>query len=402
MKKYFLLFTCLFFICTFFTGCTTKEEEKRLEEKQEEAISYFKEKYSLSDVQISDCDYLSYYDGLITYKNTNNMYFNMSDGSTVVYFGDEKRFTDNKQTAEIREALLNELWYPALEQLKNDTPAADVVSTDVFFNQYTLDNFQEELFTSYFSGDVDDFMNEEEIRLTCENIFLLCEADSDYRFAMDEFSHNLTETFSIDDSVDVTAVSPEIGNAYLYEDGGFPDFYEEGCYLTYSIEAEKIDKYEANYIQLLPGIYVTSIEPNLILEEGDITLGQSYTEEELQEFIDANYNALPDVAPENTDSSYLVHDKAHVDKCFVHTNTPVYQVVFSEKVKNAADKHGFSCYFRFEAEELPDSNSVFYYFPYGDDDYRCYSICEQDSPLGFHSLKEENYYFIGTQEFEED
>lgn len=402
MKKYFLVLICLLFTCTFFAGCTTKEEEKLLEEKQEEALSYFKEKYSLSDVQIENCHYLSYYDGLITYKNTNNMYFHMNDGSTVVYFGDEDCFADNKQAAEIRAALLDEFWYPALEQLKNDTPATDAIAEDVFFNQYILDNFQEELFTGYFSGDVNDFIDEEEVQLTCEDIFLLCEEDSDYRSAMDTFSQDLSETFSIYNSVDITAVSPETGNAYFYEDGTFPDFYEEGCYLKYSIQTEKIDKYEANYIQLLPGIYVTSIEPNLILEEGDITLGESYTEEELQELIDANYDALPDVAPENENGAYLAHDKDHVDKCIVHANTPVYHMVFSGKVKNAADKYGFSCYFRLEPEELSDGGSEFYYFLDGDDDYRCYSICQQDSLLGFHSLKEENYYFIGTQEFEEN
>lgn len=403
MKKFFSMLTFVLFICsTFFTGCMSRKEEKNLEKKQEEAINYFETKYQLSDIQIDSCGYLSYYDGLLAMENTNNMYFHMNDGSTVIYFGDDNYFADNKQSEEIKEALLDEFWYPALEQLKNDTPAEDVVPDDVFFNQYTLDDYHEELFTNYFSGDIKDFIDKEEIWLECDDIFLLCEPDSAYRFAMDTFSKNLTQTFSICAPVDITAASPEVVNTYLYNDGAFPDFYEDGCYLKYSINNDGIDKYEAHYIQLLPGIYVTSIEPNLILEEGDIMLGKSYTEEELQGFIDANYNALPDEAPENKDGAYLEYDKAHVDRCIIHTDTLAYQLVFSDKVKSFADQNGISCYFRFVPEEVPDSNSDFYYFPSGNDNWNCHSICAQDSPLGFNSLEEENYYFIGTQEFWEN
>ncbi len=221
--------------------------------------------------------------------------------------------------------------------------------------------------------------------------------------AYDALAQMLSESFPGYTWVNLIVLSPECYEKYIAGEYRYPGIDLLDCYAEYQIGSNP-RRYIQHYVKLADGIYATAHVSDLILEEGDITLVEAISEDELNQMIYANYEALPDEAEENKNGSYMVEDKAHVNYYTVTAATPIYKVQFSERIKEQFGDE-LSVYLRFVPEELGlTADNKLYYFPTGGAKTYCNAFCISTNyaDAEFNTLRESNYYFGGTQTEVED
>lgn len=407
MKKYkkrILFLGLLLLVSAAFAGCLTREERMALERKAREAVNWYAEKYELARPRIESKGYISKSE-MFGAVPTENMYFRMEDGNTVTWVAAEARFGDNRQSEEIQKALMEEYWEPALERLKEKLGAdrVETLEEEVLFNIWRTNCFEEAVFTTFYQGDIKHFLRRETLYLDGLTIYAVCGPEQDYHTILREFGESLQERFEIRGRVKLFAMSDEYYQAWSEEESPF-SFYQDGCYLSYEVSAEKLECYEANYIQIMPGLYVTLSMPDIMLEEGEVFIEEELTQAELQALLDKRYESLPDYAKENRRGSYMKHDKAHVDRAIVHTNTAVMRLGFSDRVRKAAAPGGIHCYFRLCPEEFPEEYQIsegaaLYYYPDKEASYQCYSLCSSERQTDYLSVLDNYLFFIGSQSY---
>lgn len=69
-----MLGTVLALMLVFVTGCLSAEQSAALEKNVSRAVKYYKEKYNIKSVELSDSGYLGY-DGLFGMDETEDMYY---------------------------------------------------------------------------------------------------------------------------------------------------------------------------------------------------------------------------------------------------------------------------------------------------------------------------------------
>lgn len=403
------------------SGCKLAEQRRALKRQEPKAVAWYKEKYGLSSAKIERAGYLSYGEwfGLAT---TENMYFQMKDGYTVVYLAEEERFGDDRQAGEIEKKLYENVLNPLLEETKERLHAEAAGCVDeLIFNVWDGNTKAWQVYTSYFEGDIEDYMEEETIyigRPGGVGFYVVGGPEGNYRQELKKLGESLQEQFTMSSQVTLSGISQEYYNSWKAGDRSYFSFVDDGCYLQYKINGT-IACYEANYIKLMPGVYATAAEPDFMLEEGDIVCREAMTEEELQSLIDENYNKLPDYAEENNDRGYNTRDKAHESKKVIDAWSAIVRLEFSDRVKQAFRQGKIRCNVRLVIEEIekpgganeaaspvtdsavqakPDEEDwagAFYYYPGDKEEYFCYTICSEEDVERGITLTEENYYFLG-------
>lgn len=396
MKKSKILLL-LFCAVGLLTGCgLSKQEQDALEDFSKEAKKYYEEKYE-SNASLERYGYAMLTDSLFS-SRTEDMYAEFSDGVTVYYDADREYLLDSGQGEEVSEAL-EEAFSERLEELTQGMEEGSFVIEDVRFSIHA-EGYEEDFYHTYYKGDIEKVIERENIPLWA-NLFLICEREDNWQETRLALEQLLREDFPALDNVRLAVMSRSCYASYTAGTNRHPGIDMLECYAEYEI-AEETACYMQHYIKLAEGIYATSKEKNFILEEGDITLREAISQDELNEMIYEHYDSLPDVAEENKGGSYHAHDKEHVTYYEVTADTPIWQIRFSERIKEHFGEE-FNVYLRFVPEELGLGwDKKFYYFPNdGKKHFHCYAIYTDKADAEFATLNEEDYYFGGTQEKQE-
>ena len=278
------------------TGCSkvTEEEKSKLDETKDKAVIYYNGKYDL-DETVGDYDY-DYNDGLFgpTY-DTETMYFEMSDGYVVVYDVSKDRMLDNRQSDEIVGAIEEVIWPSIFEQVKNIT-GQEMYCKKIESIKYTSygaggdkrDNF----FTEYYEGDIKSYLAKEDVELyaNMSDMIIVCDNES-WSEAVEYIETEIESCFARYDIYwDIEIFSSDLYEKYKgnYKDYRGSLYGYDGYVARVRMENKSgtselvIDK--PTYIQVCPGVYMTSDEFDFALCEGDVILEEAMTGDELADY----------------------------------------------------------------------------------------------------------------------
>jgi len=341
MKKTVLKISVIITAILTLCGCViTKEDENYLDEVAKEAKQYIEKKYNKS-FDVKESKYIT--QGTMLWPTrTGDISIKFTDGTEVYYFDEIKIFKDDYQYEEITLALRNAIWKPLLEKIAPYKFLSN--ETYLYFGDY---------FHEYFNGDIEDFTKNEEINLSLYNpiystLYLISKDEDSWKDRFDIINKTFNHYFN-GSSIPIAVITPELFNKISNK-----DYYPKavnvgmvGCWAsgyTNSIDIQ-------HYIKIAKGVYVTSSESNFILEEGDITLKEVMTAEQLQKILD-----------EVAENKGILEE----DKYYINPITPIYELEFSDRVKNQfasrGDDAAMDVYVKLDVKELNVS-----------DDYNLYS-----------------------------
>lgn len=301
------------------TGCDkiTEEEKSQLDSNKEMAAIYYNGKYDL-DETVEDYDY-DYNEGLFgNAYDTTTMYFEMSDGYVVVYDVAKEKMLDNRQAEEIVSDINEQIWpgiFSQVEEITGQEMYCEKIES-IKYNSYGAggdrrDNF----FAEYYEGDIKTYLAKEDVELyaNMSNMIIVCDDDS-WNEAVEYIE---TEIESCFDRYDVYW-DIEILTSDLYEKykGNYKDYrgslygyhgYIARVRMEKAIGAGELFIDEPTYIQVCPGVYMTSDEFDYSFQDGDIIFQETMTGDELAK---------------------------QCDKVQVTVEGSVYKVAFSERVND--------------------------------------------------------------------
>lgn len=383
-----------------FSGCgMTEEEQEALLDFEKDALEYYEDKYG-TDVTVEKSSYVMTEGGLFPPTRTEDMYVVCSDDTTILLDASTDIISDNKESEEIIESL-TKAFTTRLEGLGDAMDEGTFIIEEISFNNYdgTLDG---SFFHTRLKEDIDKFIAREPIALDVE-MFLLCNREDSWENMQKQVLEMLEQDFPLREQVELTVLSKSCYQVWKSGNSRYPGIDMLDCYATYEL-GQNPYSYIQHYVKLTDGVYVTSHEKDFILEEGDLTLTEAITAEELNQLIYEKYDALPVAAEENKDGSYMVPDKDHVNYYHIDAATPIYNIQFSDRIKEQCGEE-FSCYLRFVPEEIGLTNSKkFFYYPVDElrDYYYAFAIHTTYADAEFATLNESDYYFIGSQTEQED
>lgn len=377
MKRMVALMLLCLGLVPLLCGCLSREERARLEEFEQTAAEYYEKKYG-TEVSIENYNY--YYENSVFSVRTDHMYAECSDGTVVFYDADEDCIVDNKQSEQIDNALAGAL-RADLDELEEEFDCGAFIIEWCRSAQFSGD-FYDSFYHYYYDGDIEDFIAKEDLELRMD-LFLLCENEGAWleaEIALEALLHNRYGTESSCDLV--------VGDELCYSDYDYQQIGYDGCYAKFYIGSERTVSYIQNYIKVADGIYVTAYEANFVLEEGDITLVETdLTGADIDRALLENYSALEE------------DDKERLDCYTVWPATPIYQLRFSDRVKEQFPD-GLNVFLHYSPGEMDvDSMDVVYVF---EPDRTGLCGCTQISDpfdYGEHvsDINEEDYYFVGKQ-----
>ncbi len=324
------------------TGCSkvTEDEKSKLDETKDKVAIYYNGKYDL-DEAVCDYDY-DYNDGLFgpTY-DTGTMYFEMSDGYVVVYDVTEERMLDNRQAEEIVSAINEQLWpdiYSQVEEITGQKMHCEKIES-IKYNSYGAggdrrDNF----FTEYYEGDIKTYLAKEDVALyaNMSDMIIVCDDDS-WNQAVEYIENEIESCFARYDFYwDIEILTSDLYEKYKgnYEDYrgslyGY-DGYIARVRMEKGIGAGQLLIDEPTYIQVCPGVYMTSDEFDFAFCEGDVILEETMTGDELAK---------------------------QCNKVCVTVEGSVYKVTFSERINDYLKTKGKG-YLKVYCKIVPEELSV--------------------------------------------
>ena len=281
------------------TGCNSVSDEERseLDETKEKAAIYYNGKYDL-DETVEDYDY-DYNEGLFgPAYNTETMYFEMSDGYVVIYDVSKDRLFDNRQSQEIVSDINNiimsgifaEVEAITGQQMYCEKPEA------IKYNHYGAGGDRvDDFFTQYYDGDIENYLAKEDVELysNMSDMIIVCDDDS-WTEAVEYMENEIKENFAEYKLYwDVEILTSELYEKYK---GNFKDYRGslygfEGYIARVRMENVSgvselaIDK--PTYIQVCPGVYMTSDEFDFAFLDGDIVFEETMTGDELAEYCES-------------------------------------------------------------------------------------------------------------------
>ncbi len=324
------------------TGCSkvTEDERSQLDETKDKVAIYYNGKYDL-DETVGDYDY-DYNDGLFgPAYDTETMYFEMSDGYVVVYDVSKDRMLDNRQSNEIVRDMGEVIWPGIFEQVKNITGQEMYCEKieSIKYNSYGAggdrrDNF----FTEYYEGDIKSYLAKEDVELyaNMSDMIIVCDDDS-WNEAVEYMETEIESCFARYDIYwDIEIFTSDLYEKYKgnYKDYRGSLYGYDGYVARVRMENKSgaselvIDK--PTYIQVCPGVYMTSDEFDFAFCEGDVKLDETMTGDELS-------NLCQDVQ--------------------VKVEGSVYKVTFSERVYDYLKKKGKG-YLAVNCKIVPEELSV--------------------------------------------
>ena len=357
-----------FILAVLFILMLTACENSLIRERGERgALVYYQNKYG-EDIDIVSSREWGSTTAILPAK-INQMLFEMSDGTTVLWDRKTEQYADTRQAEEILRELREELLRPYTDDaLGAEIIASDYTSTAAVFEDYAA-VCGRSVFSEYFDGNIRGFAEAEKPILMDYNVVMREPSDDDeqgtvFKAQAENLRLKLQPYFSGQDgriyvlSRDYTGelvpyrqiISPE-GNRFVRGIGRL-DF------------GSSVHWIENVYIEAMPGVWVTSSEEDFVLQTGDIVMEQAGTGADLQEMLDARYEALPMEAEENKDSIYRFPDKKHCSKTVVsNKETPVYRIRWSDRARAAQGPYGIMDVCIYMDPETEEAGETLWYFP---------------------------------------
>lgn len=383
---------CILAILLSLTGCLTVEQKEALADFEKEAAQYYKDKYGETP-NIQKCDYYIDSTGIFP-QRTDDMYARCKNGEYIIYDASRKLLVDNRQSLEASEAILAE-FTARINEIAKTVETGEFKIENYNSSTYLTDLSDSNFYHAFYDGDIEKFMAAEDIQLSA-NLYLICDKEDSWQAAQQKCEMLIREDFRTDSSVSLVVLSRD-----CYDQKGISaDIEYEGCWAKFSMDKESTDSYIQNYIKVSDGVYVTCAKENFVFEDGDVQMIEALTEQEINELILQRYNLLPDKAPENANGSYMVKDKTREKYSIVSASSPIYQITFSERVKNAFSSGKVAVYFTFKPDEtnFADSDGLFK-CTNNETIYRCVALTrESDNISSWTQINEMDYYFIGSHE----
>ena len=256
------------------TACKTEltgEEQALLEQKTEEAIAYYEEKYD-EKVEVTDSSYF-YVQGVSgKVYDVSGMYFKTDDNTVINYSVEDDRFCDNKQADEIKEDLLNGFWTGMLDETGMEYTLDD---TEFYYNYgFNPESVgSQSFYNTYYDGDITTFMSKEEIVLETHLYRGIClvadEEDPDgYQEAANRIAEQIQENFA------VKKFRFYVLEQFVDKDAAYED-RDAAVLAKYSLDEDQIEVIVHDFLDLGNGILVAADESDVTLKEGDITLEEA-------------------------------------------------------------------------------------------------------------------------------
>ncbi len=376
-KIMLLAFVTLFLL----SGC---KDDRHYEEVEKKALSYYKEKYGLKDVEITDSCKAGN-SGLFGYLDVKDRAYEMSDGHSVYWNEYGQYFADDRQAAAIKEDFETQIFQPLIAP-------ENVRAGDFDLNRTAMETYDACVFTEYYDGDIRSFLEKEKPQPYHCRITISGKEGFDHEAYTKKIYEDLDPCLS--GMIEVIIVEEGSG---LFEQSD--DLYirngDPGIIATASLYFDdQICWRRQVYIEILDGVFITSSEANFDFEEGDVRLVEAGSAQEFQQILDHSYYSLPVDAEENKKGGYLVHDQRHEERYVLDDpDAPYYRLELSERVRQALKDDRFSVYaYMDEGKETP------LYVRYGyspSSAWKLFTFCENDKAVKYDTLHPDNLYYFG-------
>ena len=377
------------------TGCLTAEEQLELDNFEAAATKYYQDKYG-EEPQIESYGYYVMSDGLFP-SRTKHKSARCADNTIIFYDADRDQMVDNFQSNEISTAIEKTL-VSQMEQVTALIPGSTLNIRNYDSSAYAAD-YEGNFYHTYYDGNIYSFLEAEDVRLYAD-LYLLCNKDDPWKEAQLKCEEIIRKYFRNDIAVTLTVLTPDCFE--VSQDDGYirTNIGQQGCFAEYSMYGETTKSYIQSFIKIVDGIYATCAEPGFQFIEGDIVAVEAISEDEMNEKIFARYDKLPDHAPENSNGTFQRDDKAHISYGIASSSTPIYNFVFSQRIKEAFPDGELAVYLWYIPEEVHAEEGD-RMMCYKDDDhsYRC-RVCvpSNSKDAKRETINEHNYYFIGSEE----
>ena len=360
----------------------TGEQQAEFERMIPDVISYVEEKYGLSDVNVTwygyplssgayglDCSY---------------RLFDVGNDLRVVYVDERNRFYDNGQAEEIVDDFVNKIYTPKITETEKKYNMK-IQSDKISLNPLDVKPYYCAFHNKY-NGDIEEFLKAENSVISLEYVIFMSDNNADYKTPMFEIKDFLNDCGEIN-KVNMYGCTSDFGEFYTeyrtenkgWYSSSLEDYFESSPYsfCTYSVREksrwvfyEKMpdeselesEWYEKKYIELLPGVKVTSAYSDFTFEENDIKIEKVLSKDA---FSDILYETGDTPNSEKITDNDTDTSKNSVNRmCFPKTDA--YKITFSDRMKKYVsdspekhniDKFGFKCYFMFD--ELPKDTDVY-------------------------------------------
>ena len=368
-------------------GCLDKRKEENT--AKSEALTYYRKKYNDRKITLEETIRAGN-SGLFGYIGVKNRAYKMSDGYWVYHADGTDIYADNRQAEEIQEAFDREIIQPLVN-------AQDMITIRYDLARTGMDSFDECIYTEYYDGDIRSFCEKEKPQIQLEILLEETAEEQDTERGEEIFRQLSPYVRGWGDIYIVKQGTAETYKGLERLHGRNPDLMAVG-YPDFT--GGKMQWYRQKYIEVTDGIYMTSAERDLVLEDGDIVLVQEGTCADIQAILDEKYYAMPVDAPENKKGGYTVHDQRHEKRAVLDDpEAPCYKPVFSEKITAYLQEHDdITLYVR---SERTDDKPLMKCYGSGSYTWNVYRVCENGSPeASYETMKEGYLYYFGTQHYE--
>ena len=254
-------------------GCDKYEPQST----EEEAARYYQDKYQ-EKVEVSDSHGLGNY-ALFGYSWGGTEYL-MSDGTSVIYLDDTGSFSDNRQAAEI-DAAAQGFAGQVLGGIPGALTSLDIerIGSIPSFETYEGGT---SCWSTRYDGDIGDFLQTERPLIQ----FPYRSSSEEYvegRFGY-SVAYDKAQAAGLDEAYldlaryfDLSRVTLAVVDPGAFSAGGLT-LFDEGLLYTVSFKDKGSGKTEALhfkpvFVEVAPGVTVSSGTPGITLEEGDVTFG---------------------------------------------------------------------------------------------------------------------------------
>lgn len=375
------------------SGCLTAEQKLELADFATDAANYYKAKYG-EEPNIESCNFYTDFSGPIPTR-TKHMYARCHDNTYIFYDADRDLLVDNHQSDKISTAIEVEL-KRQLNAVADIISGSELIVRDYCSSAYA-GAYEGNFYHTYYDGDITAFLATEDVQLTA-NLYLLCDENAPWAEAQKKCEEIIRTNFRTSNIVTLTVLSEECYNTKRGEYGVYAGIDDLGCYAEYTMTGSNTDSYIQKYIKIADGIYVTCAEKNFVFEDGDVSIVEAISAEDLNAKIYSRWNELSEVVPANKGASYVNPDKVHENYSLVSATSPIYQIQFSERVQKRFSDGNVATYLLFVPDEASatEGDAVLVYRD-AENSYRCGTIAAaNESSAGWIDLNEKDYYFIGS------
>lgn len=390
----FLLAVCIVTILLSLSGCLSTEERTALSDFQKEAVQYYKDKYG-EKPRIEKCNYI--YDHASVFpRRTDDIYAQCVNGEYIIYDAVRDIIVDNRQSEETDRAIRAEL-NKEISEIEKIIANSEIKIEEYSSSAYYSNRIEGNFYHAYFDGDIEEFIQDEDIQLYAD-MSLICQKEDAWQEVQKECQALIRNKFRTHYKISLTVLNEE-----CYEKHGtYAGIEHEGCWAEFRMDKESTEKFIQNYIKVVDGIYVTCNEMDFVFEDGDVQMQETITEQELNNLIFERYDKLPDKAAENANGSYNVHDKTREQYSVVQSSSPIYQLVFSNRVREAFPDGTVAMYFMFKPEEaVCEDGDCLVKYTNKEDVWRCFYLTQSDDNIStWQDANENDYYFIGSYEMQ--